>query len=63
MDDIRMIDNTREEKLIAACWAMYSAIRQARAGDIYDEKLIALYEIAEDAMMRYGQIAGGENDG
>lgn len=45
----------REEKLIAACWAMYSAIQQAQATDVYDEKLKSLYEIAKAAMIRCGE--------
>lgn len=44
------------EKLIAACWAMWSAIQQAQAVDIYNEAINSLAKIAKEAMTRCGQI-------
>ena len=46
----------KEEKLIAALWAMYAAIQQAQAIDIYDEQLNSLLAIAKEAMIRCGQL-------
>ncbi len=48
------------EKLIAACWAMWSAIQQAQAVDIYNEAINSLAKIAKEAMTRCGQIEEGE---
>ena len=44
------------EKLIAACWAMWGAIQQAKSTDVYNETLGALYNIAKEAMIRAEQI-------
>ena len=44
------------EKLIAACWAMWGAIQQAKSTYAYNETLNALYNIAKEAMIRAEQI-------
>lgn len=44
------------EKLIAACWAMWSAIQQAQAVDTYNETINSLAKNAKEAMIRCGQI-------
>lgn len=44
------------EKLVAACWAMYSAIQQAQACDIYNDALNSLIKIAKDVMYMCDQI-------
>lgn len=46
----------KEEKLIAACWAMWSAIQQAQAVDTYNESINSLAKIAKEAMTRCGQL-------
>ena len=45
-----------EEKLIAACWAMYSAIQQAQACDTYNDALNSLLKIAKEVMYMCDQI-------
>ena len=44
------------EKLIADCWAMWSAIQQAQAVNTYNESINSLAKIAKEAMIRCGQI-------
>lgn len=46
----------KEEKLIAACWAMWGAIQQAKSVDTYNELICSLYNIAKEAMIRAKQI-------
>ena len=46
------------EKLIAACWVMYGAIKQASANDGYNTVLSSLSSIAESAMSMAGQLEG-----
>lgn len=45
-----------KEKLIAALWMMWGAIKQAHANEVYDESLCSLYEIGRQAMERSGQM-------
>ena len=45
-----------DERIMSACWEIWGAIQQAYTGEGYNDKIKSLYDIAQKAMIRAGQI-------